>query len=107
MYDDFASFAGEELYHGATNMKNDKAFENRMFIYNHRAMIWMSDSVLKKYIDFKNASTKETVDVEKAKKLINAYIEYIKEMRKDSGHANIEISNQDLLFLLTADKILL
>lgn len=36
----------------------------------------------------------------------NAYIEYIKEMRKDSGHVNLEISNQDLLRLLTADKIL-
>ena len=106
LYDEFAKFLGEGLYKTVYQERDEKEFEKQMFIFNHRAMMWMSDDVLNAYIIYRNSARIEYTDNnEKAKFVITTYLSFIQKMREDCGHKNIGIEPANLVKLLIRDKV--
>lgn len=106
LYDEFAKFLGEGIFNTIYKQRDEKEFEKQMFIFNHRAMMWMSDDVLKAYMIYRNA-THSIADVDKLNPAVvmAAYFMFIQEMRKDCGHKNIGIEPEKLIKLLIRDKV--
>jgi hypothetical protein len=106
LYDEFAKFLGEGIYKTVYNERDEKEFEKQMFIFNHRAIMWMSDDVLKSYILYKDtARIKVNNSVEQAKLVTNAYLNFIQKMREDCGHKNIGVDSDNLVKLFIRDKV--
>lgn len=106
LYDEFAKFLGEGLYRSVYQERDEKEFEKQMFIFNHRAMMWMSDDVLNAYIVYRNSARIEYKDnSEKAQFVITTYLNFIQQMREDCGHKNIGIEPANLVKLLIRDKV--
>jgi len=106
LYDEFAKFLGEGLYKTVYQEKDEKELEKQMFIFNHRAMMWMSDEVLTAYIDYRDTARIDIADhSEKAKIVIGTYLRFIQKMREDCGHKNIGVDPLSLIKLLIRDKV--
>lgn len=109
MYDEMATTLGELIFETGNNQISEEQFQKKMFILNHKALIWMGDKALAAYTKFREnqqeiASTQDYDITMKAKMSIVNYGNVLLEMRKDVGHSNIGINYNTIYNLIATPK---
>jgi flagellar motor component MotA len=104
VYEEFINFLFEVLK-GSQSDKPMSALEmqNFMFDFNKRGIVWLSDSSLKAFIKWKDASIIHYENNEENMQYLFILEELLLEFRKDIGHTNKNLKKGDLLKLFIND----
>ena len=104
VYEDLLKFMFKILMGTKTGKQvSEKEMLDFMMDFTQKIMVWGSDSVLNAWADFRDASTEGGDATETGAKLLIAYENLIREIRKDLGHKNKGLVQGRLLSLFVTD----